>query len=379
MRKLIYLDNAATTRVCSAAAQAAQAAMLESWGNPSSVHHFGLQAQRLVDEARRTISAELGCDSDELFFCSGGTEANNLAVLGAARARKKRGNRVVISAIEHSSVDAAATQLEAEGFEVIRIAPVDGNIPVEEVKRALNEKTVLLSFMLVNNETGARFPVEEINRARKRLCPNAVMHCDCVQAFGKLSVRAKSLGCELISISGHKINAPKGIGGLYIKKGIRVEPIIHGGEQQLGQRPGTEAVPLIAAFGAAVAELPPVVQRLEHCERLNMYLRKRLSELDEPVHINTPEQAAPHILSIATGCIKSETMLNFMSQREIYISAGSACAKGKKSRVIAALGLPGDISDSTLRISFDNNTSFEEIDRFVDALKDALGTLVRFK
>lgn len=376
---MIYLDNAATTRVCDQAAEAARDAMLQEWGNPSSVHHHGLQAQNIVENARRIISSELGCTSAELYFCSGGTEANNLAVLGAARARKKRGNRVVISAIEHSSVNAAAAQLEAEGFEVIRISPKDGNICAEDVKVALNEKTVLVSFMLVNNETGARLPIEEINRLRKRICPNAVMHCDCVQAFGKLPVRAKTLGCELISISGHKINAPKGIGALYIQKGTKVEPIIHGGEQQSGQRPGTESVPLIAAFGAAVQALEPAANRLEHCEKLNAYLREKLAALGEPIHINTPENAAPHILSVATGCIKSETMLNYMSQREIYISAGSACAKGKKSRVITALGLPNDIADSTLRISFDKNTTFEDIDAFAAALKDALGSLARFK
>ena len=380
----VYLDNAATTRVSEESARAACDAMLTRWGNPSSGHALGLDAERILDSARRATAAELRVREDEIFFTSGGTEANNTALLGAARAKRRTGNRVIISAVEHSSVLDSAAQLEAEGFDVVRISPRDdGVINVDDVAQALTDDTVLLSFMMVNNETGAVTDIAAISRLLKRVRSGAILHCDAVQAFGKLDVNADRLGCDLLSLSGHKIHAPKGVGALYCRKGVRILPLHFGGEQQHKLRPGTEPVPLIAALDAAVRALPPKGERLAPIYELNGYCRERLlaDDIQSLAHIviNSPDGAAPHIISFATGCIKSETMLNFLSERGIYVSAGSACSKGRASHVLTSLGLEPHIADSTIRVSFCEDNTKDDIDALTDALKEALTRLVRFR
>lgn len=380
----VYLDNAATTCVCEESARAAYDTMISKWGNPSSRHSLGIEAEDIVENARRIIADEIHSRTDEIYFTSGGTEANNLALLGAAWAKKRLGKRIIISAVEHSSVLEAADRLESDGFDVVRISPqTDGNIHIEDIDAALTPETVLLSFMLVNNETGAVTDIPAIARLLKRKKSAALLHCDAVQAFGKLPVNVNSLGCDLISLSGHKIHAPKGVGALYCKKGIRILPIHFGGSQQNKLRPGTEPVPLITAMGAAVNALPAPTERLAKVEALNAYCRKRLlsdeiQQLAEIV-INSPDNAAPHIISFATGCIKSETLLNFLSERQIYVSSGSACAKGKASQVLISLGLDSHIADSTIRVSFCDSNTYEDIDKLISALTDALKTLVRFR
>ena len=378
---MIYLDNAATTRVSEGCARAAVRVMTEVWGNPSSRHRMGMDAEDILRDARKVVASELGARDDEIFFTSGGTEANNLAVLGGARGRGRAGSRVIISAVEHPSVDQAAAQLEAEGFEVVRIAPRDGNICPDDVDAALTDSTVLVSMMLVNNELGTVLPIAQISRLLKRNKSRALLHCDAVQGFGRLPVNVTALGCDLLTVSGHKIHAPKGIGALYCRKEVQrnLRPILYGGSQQDKYRPGTEPLPNIAALAQAVRELPRSgSQRIEPVAALNALARERLAEL-EGITINSPADGAPHILSIATGCIKSETLLNFLSSKGICVSSGSACSKGKKSRVLSQFGLPDHIADSTLRISFSDDNKPEDVLALCDALREALNSLARFR
>ena len=383
----VYLDSAATTRVSEASAQAAAGAMRFAWANPSSTHHAGVEASRLVEESRRATAAELGAEPDRVFFTSGGTEANNTAVLGGARAMARRGRRVITSLAEHSSVLDSVKRLEKEGFDCVYLKPdIYGAVSARAVEEALTDDTVLVSLMLVNNETGAVNPVRDIAAAVKRRCPNALFHCDAVQAFGKLRVRPRELGCDALSVSGHKLHAPKGVGALYISKqsASRFLPLHYGGEQQQGFRPGTEPVPLIAAFAEAVRELPAAAERLERERALNDRLRGMLRSgeyrsLAPESAIISPEDGSPAILCLATGCLRSETVLNFLSARGIYISSGSACAKGRASHVIKALGLPPHIADSALRVSFCRDSTESEADAFYAALCEALRTLARFR
>lgn len=391
----VYLDNASTTRVGEKPAQAAAAAMTAVWGNPSSRHDMGLAAENIIKNARAAIAAELGAKDGGIYFTSGGTEANNLAVLGAARAKRKQGLRVITSEVEHASIYDSFSQLEREGFDVVRIRPDRfGVIRAEDVAAAIDDNTILCSFMLVNNETGAVNPIARIASLLHARRPYAVMHCDAVQGFGKLPVRVNALGCDLISVSGHKIHAPMGVGALYCSKRTTLQPLMFGGSQQKelhngppdSFRPGTEPVPLIAALGAAVSQLPASQEaRLGTIGELNAHLRRRLAEpylngdVNASMTINSPDDGMPAILSFATGCIKSETLLNFLSDRGIYVSSGSACSKGKKSRVLEALGLEDTIADSTLRVSFSGENTLADVDDLCTALHEALSMLARFR
>ena len=351
-----YLDNSATTPVCPAAADAARDAMLTHFGNPSSLHSMGIQAEALVDNARKALAKRLGADKREIIFTSGGTEANNLALFGGAGALRRRGNQVVISSIEHPSVAQAADALEKQGFEVVRL-PVDesGVIRPDALEDAITKETVLVSIMLVNNETGAIQPVQKAADCIRRCgCP-ALLHCDAVQAFGKLPFRAAELSADLITLSGHKIHAPKGIGALYLRRGARILPRLVGGGQEGGLRSGTESVPLIAALGAAVEELGDLSSRLQVISDLRQYCLERLSadETLGPLHaVNSGEHSLPYVLNISVPGIRSETMLHFLEERGVFVSSGSACSKGKKSSVLAAQGLSDKRIDSALRISF---------------------------
>ena len=249
----VYLDNAATTKPCEEAVAAAVTAMTQKYGNPSSLHRAGLEAQLLMDSARKTIADSIGADSGCIYFTSGATESNNLALRGISAAYGKRRGRIVISAVEHASIEETASALEEKGFEVARVSPrSDGRFYPEDFVNACDDKTCLLSIMRVNNENGYILPVPEVFKAVKKKFPDIITHCDCVQAFMKLKVGAKSLGADIISLSGHKIHGVKGVGAVYIKKGVRVVPIMTGGKQEKTVRSGTESVPAIAAFGAAV-------------------------------------------------------------------------------------------------------------------------------
>lgn len=369
-----YLDNSATTRVSKTAADKAYEIMTEIYGNPSSLHLMGMNAEKELELARKRVSAALGATSEELFFTSGGTEANNTALFGAAYAKRRSGKRIVISSVEHSSVLEAAARLEQEGFEVVRIAPqIDGRVYAEDVAEAVNDDTILVSVMLVNNETGAVMPVKDIFEAARDKNDKIICHTDAVQAFGKLDFSPKKLGADLLSVSAHKVHAPKGCGALYIKRRVRVIPRQFGGEQEKKIRPGTEALPLIAAFGAACAEFD-VEGNGERVAELNGYARQRLLEIGGVV-INSPENALPYVLNISAGRVRSETMLHFLEEREVFVSSGSACAKGKPSHVLGAMGIDRDRADSALRISFSKLNIKADVDALCEGISLGLKTL----
>lgn len=374
----IYLDNSATTRVYKEAADEAYSAMTEFYGNPSSLHNKGIEAERIMEDARKKIAAALGADGGELVFTSGGTEANNLAVIGGALAKKRRGNRVVISAYEHDSVMRAGKYLSENGFDVVWLSPNErGEITPEAVFEAVNEKTVLVSVMLVNNEVGAVNPIAQLSAAAKRKNPDTVFHCDAVQAFCKMPFRADKLGADLVTVTAHKIGGPKGVGALWIKKGARVLPLHFGGEQEKEIRPGTEALPLIAAFGKAAEisknSLPKFQRKMEELRNLLLDGIK-----DEPgILLNSKEGALPGIVNISVPGIRSEIMLHFLESRGIYVSSGSACAQGAKSHVLKAMGYPPERIDSALRISFGRENTQKDVEELLSAIKDAMRELCR--
>ncbi|MDE6539654.1 MAG: cysteine desulfurase [Ruminococcus sp.] len=368
----VYLDNAATTKPCPEAVEALMEAVTENFGNPSSLHRAGLNAQLAVDRARKIIAGSIGADVGEIYFTSGATESNNLALRGTMGAYGKRKNKIIISAVEHASIEETVTALEKQGFEAVRISPrTDGKFYVEDFINACDEKTCIVSIMLVNNETGHILPVKDIFMAVKKRFPEIITHCDCVQGYMKIPVRVKSLNADMISLSGHKIHAIKGVGALYIRKGVRVVPIVTGGYQEKGIRSGTESVPLISAFGSAVEKYSSTInERYEKVTGLKKYLLEKLSKIDG-ISINSPENASPYVVNISAGK-RSEIMLHFMEQREIYISSGSACSKGQQSGVLEQFGITGKNADSALRISMTADTTTEELDFFVETLREGM-------
>lgn len=370
----VYLDNSATTAPCPEAVEAVNFMMTENFGNPSSLHGAGISAMKEIISARESIAKALSCEKDEIFFTSGATEANNLAIFGAAYANRRRGNRIVTTAIEHESVMQSIDKLEEEGFEVIRLMP-DGHgfISEKELEEAINDKTILVSMMYINNEVGSILPVEKIKKAVTRKNAPALIHIDCVQAFGKIPVRPKKLSADLASVTAHKIHGPKGSGALYIRKGVNISPRTFGGEQEKRIRPGTEASPLIAGFGAAVSALPDLKKQSEYISGLNTYARERLGEIDGLV-FNSADNASPFILNIyIPSFMRSQTVIQELSAKYgIYVSSGSACAKGKRSHVLTAMHLPDERIDKSIRISFCRSNTKEDIDILADALKELI-------
>lgn len=376
-QKPVYLDNSATTRVCRQAADKAYAVMTENYGNPSSLHSMGFAAEQEMLDARRAVGRLLGASPERLIFTSGGTEANNLAVLGSVAAHPHDGRHIVTTAVEHSSVAACCHALEKQGYTVTRLRPdADGNIAAQQIADACREDTVLVAVMLVNNETGARFPLEEAVAAIRRRSPRAHIHADAVQAAGKLPLLAERRGFDSLSASAHKLHGPKGCGVLYLRRGCRLLPRILGGGQENGLRGGTEAVPLIAAFGTAAALVPPYAAQQAHYEALRQRL---IAGLDgrEGIRFHLPPGGVPYIIHLSVPGLRSETMLHFLAQRQIYVSSGSACAKGAVSPVLTAMGLPADEIDSALRITPSMETTTDDIDRLTAAVLEAARTLVR--
>ncbi len=367
----VYLDNAATTRPCAEAVEAAVKAMTENYGNPSSLHKAGLDAQLAVDYARKVIAGSIGADSSCVYFTSGATESNNLALRGAAGAYGRRKKKVVISAVEHASVDETAAALENAGYTVVRVSPrEDGRLYAADFAAACDEDTFLISMMLVNNETGYILPVKETFSAVKRRFPDIITHCDCVQAYMKLPIKVNALCADMISLSAHKIHGVKGVGAIYIKKGVRVVPIVTGGKQEKGIRSGTESVPLIAAFGAAAEKLLPTIQeRYEKVSGLKAYLLDRLAEIDG-ISVNSPEDGSPYVVNISAEGRRSEIMLHFLESKGIYVSSGSACSKGQQSGVLGQFGIRDKRADSAVRISMTAETTEEDLDAFVTALRE---------
>ena len=350
--------------------------MTVCYGNPSSLHSLGAAAERELNAARQKVARLVGCRPEELIFTSGGTEANNLAVFGGTAAKRRAGRHIVTTAVEHASVAASVTELERQGCEITRLIPGPEGLTAEQVAAACRPDTVLVSIMMVNNETGARFPIERIVPSVRRAAPGALIHCDAVQAAGKLPLNAARLGVDMMTVSSHKIHGPKGAGALFLRKGARILPRSYGGSQENGLRPGTEAVPLLAAFGAAAEALPSFAEQ----EALFAALRRRL--LDglagrEGIVVNSPADGVPYIFNLSVPGVRSETMMHFLAERGVYVSSGSACSKGKKSPVLTALGFSAPRIDSALRLSFTHTTVPEEIDQFLAALGEAAASLVR--
>ena len=370
-----YLDNSATTRVSDAAAQAALSAMTQCYGNPSSTHTKGREAKKLLDTARKQVADALGCMPEELVFTSCGSESDNWAILGGAEYMKRRGRHVISSAVEHDAVRRSLDILEERGFEVTRLMPdATGAISAEAVMDALRGDTVLVSLMLVNNETGAVTDIAAISRALKKPGSSALLHTDAVQAFMKLPFSARTLGADMISVSGHKIHAPKGIGALYIKKGLKLKPFIVGGSQENGRRAGTQAMPQIAAMGAACAEARAEMgEYVPRMAALKARLVERLGrEIPEFTYVDTP---APHILSISLPGWRSEVLMNYLESKEVYVSKSSACKKGGRSHVLEAIGMKSDVIDGTIRVGLCRFTTEEDIDALCAALAEAHDTL----
>ncbi len=371
MRRSVYLDNSSTTKPCELAVKYINDSLLKYWGNPSSLHLLGVEAEERINAARKAVADTLHCRSDEIYFTGSGTEANNTAIFGAARARKKRGKRIVTTEIEHSSVLEAMKALEEEGFEVIRLKPdIYGRISEEDIKSAVTADTVLVSIMLVNNETGTVEPVKAAADAIKAVGAPALLHCDAVQGFGKMKIEPYKSGIDLLTASGHKIHGPKGIGFLYIKKGVHIKPIIYGGGQEKGIRSGTECVPMISGLLGAVEALPNTEKQLNSMTQLWNYAKDKLCGTGF-IKINSPDGCLPYILNISAEGYRSETLLHFLEAQEIYVSSGSACSKGEGSYVLRAMRLDRKRVDSALRLSFSRDTSFEDIDLLVDALTAA--------
>lgn len=376
MERIIYLDNSATTKPCEKALEYMNKALTQCWGNPSSLHTLGIDAEMLVSDARNAVAKAISAREDEIIFTGSGTEANNTAVM-TALSRRKTGNKIITTKIEHPSILETVKRLEALGFEIVYVGcNSEGVISLDELEAALDSKTVLVSIMAVNNEIGSVQPISQASRLIKQKAPNALFHCDAVQAFGKMPLSVKALGVDLMTVSGHKIHGPKGIGFLYCKKGINIAPLISGGGQERGLRSGTEPVPVIAGMYGAVESLGDLKKQYDYIKELNLYAREIFSA-SGIIEINSPENALPFILNIAVTGYRSETLLHFLEQKNIFVSSGSACAKGKPSYVLEAIGISPKQADSSLRLSFSKDNTKEDIELTLEALKSAAAKLRR--
>lgn len=376
----IYLDNAATTKPCREAVKAVTDCMTENYGNPSSLHTMGLNAQLAADNVRKIIAKAIAADPGCIYFTSGATESNNLALIGAAKAYGKRKPKIVTTSIEHASVKKTMDYLEEQGFEIVRISPDrSGQISHERIVNAVDDKTCLVSVMMVNNETGYILPVRRAFYGIKKKFPQCITHCDAVQGFMKIPFKVSELNADILSVSGHKIHAGKGVGALYLKKGIRLEQRIFGGGQEKGIRSGTENVPMIAGMGAAVKALcGNIDQRYEKVKKLKNMLCQKLSEI-EGVHVNSGEECSPYIVNISVPGIRSEIMLHYLEERNIYVSSGSACSKGAKSGVLTEFGINDRFADSALRISLCSENTVQELRVLAENIEYAMERLIKSK
>jgi cysteine desulfurase len=370
---MIYLDNSATTMPCPEAVRAVTAAMTENWGNPSSLYGFGFEAAKALRTARSQVAIALGAEPDRVYFTSGGTEADNWAVFGAAKRFGKKNKHIITTAIEHPAILNCMKELESQGFEVTYLQPDNlGRITLEQLKAVLRPDTFLVSIMMVNNEVGSVMPIAQMAKLTHRINPDAVFHTDAVQGFLKVPFNAKNLGADLISISSHKIHGPKGAGALYISPKLRsFPPLLYGGGQESGYRSGTEATPAILGFGAACKTVSATMQQdITHEKKLLGDLIEKLSTLDGVV-INGIHEA-PHILSLSIPGIPTQNIINILQDADICVSAGSACAKGHRSHVLTALNLSPEIMDSSFRISLSKYTTDQELDVLVRTIADQI-------
>lgn len=372
----IYLDNSATTRPYDEVVQYIAEVSRSYYGNPSSLHTKGIEAENLIKKARLQTANVLRADSKEIYFTSGGTESNNLAVLGYLRANPRAGKHIITSEIEHPSVLEVFKHLASEGFRVDYI-PVDtrGTIRLEALSNAVDSETALMSFILANNEVGAIQPVSEIVKIRKELCPSAVIHIDAVQAFGKIPIYPAGMNIELLSMSSHKIHGPKGIGALYVKKGVRIKPILFGGGQETALRSGTENVPGICGFGLAAETTASAMEdNLTKVSGLKEFFIGKIKENFEDAVINSSDEALPYIINVSFPNLKSEVLLHHLEQKGIFVSTGSACSshKSSQSHVLKAMGVSAKYIDGAIRFSLSAQNTPEELDTTINSLKEII-------
>lgn len=380
----IYLDNAATTKCADSVIETVAKVMKEDYGNPSSKHMKGVEAEKYIKNAASIIARTLKCQEKEILFTSGGTESNNMAITGVAMANKRSGNHVIVSSVEHSSVKEPFRYLEEQGFRVTYL-PVDksGTVSLEALKEALCDETILVSVMYVNNEIGTVEPVEEIGKIIKAYNPSIIFHVDAIQGYGKFKIIPKKLNIDLLSVSGHKIYGPKGVGFLYIKEKTKIKPLILGGGQQKAMRSGTENVPGIAGLGEAAALIynDEFDDKINALYELRDYFISRLLELpDVTVNGRTDRQSAPHIVSAGFLNVRAEVLLHALEEKGIYVSSGSACSSNKPglSSTLVAIGTSDSLLDSTIRFSFSFDTTRQQLDYTIEALSILLAQLRRF-
>jgi cysteine desulfurase len=380
----VYLDNAATTRAAKEVAEMVSRVMLEDYGNPSSKHLKGVEAENYVKNATQIIAKTLKCQEKEIVYTSGGTEGNNMAIIGSALANKRKGNHVIVSSVEHSSVKEPFNFLEQQGYRVTYL-PVDGKgrVSLEALKSALDDETILVSVMMVNNEIGTIEPVEEISKIVKGFNEDIVFHVDAIQAYGKLRIVPKKLGIDVLAVSGHKIHAPKGTGFIYIKDKTRIKAIILGGGQQKGMRSGTENVPGIAGLGKAVELIynDDFDEKQKKMYELRSWFAGELAKLEGVTINGDSENTAPHVVSASMAGVKAEVMLHALEDKGIYVSSGSACSSNRPglSSTLAAIGLKDDLMDSTIRFSFCFATTREELEYTLEQVKELLPVLRKYR
>jgi len=379
-----YLDNSATTRAYDEVADLVAKIMKEEYGNPSSVHHMGMVSSERLSQSREMLASTLKVDPQEIVFTSGGTESDNLALIGVARACKWRGNHIITTKIEHPAILETMAFLEKEGFEITYLSVDDtGCIDIDELKNAIRKETILVSIMFVNNEIGTIMPIQKAGELIKNINKDIYFHVDAVQAYGKILIRPRTMNIDLLSVSGHKIHGPKGVGFLYIKKGTKIVPVCYGGGQQRGMRSGTENVPGIAGLSLAAKKCyEDFDAKIKKLYDLKQYTVDSLLERVPDIKINgqSPMVGAPHIISVSIKGLAAETVLNMLSSKNIYVSAGSACTSNNPhvSDTLQAIGLEKDLLESTIRISMSFMTTKEEIDYFLDTLCSQVSNMRKF-
>ncbi|HIW55343.1 MAG TPA: cysteine desulfurase [Candidatus Ruthenibacterium merdigallinarum] len=374
-----YLDNAATTRVADEAAETAARVLREHFANPSSLYAAGARAEAIISAARETVAASLGVKTGEILFTGSGTEADNIAVQGALRARAAWGEHIVVSGFEHPAVQNAVSYMQKQGWRVTTVRPdAQGHLDLDAMVRAVGTKTALCACMHVNNEVGTIMDVARLAREVKAKNPRTAVHVDGVQAWGKVPLKLSATMIDSYAVSGHKIHAPKGVGALYLRRGFHIEPLILGGLQEYGMRPGTENTAYIAAMAKAVELLQADKTRAQRVRALSDRLWKGLAGIEGIVR-NSPEDALPDVANFSVENIRSETMLHFLESRDVCVSSGSACSKGEASHTLNAMGLARSRVDGAVRVSFSGENTAEDVDALLAGLRDGIRALAKVR
>lgn len=378
-----YLDNSATTKCTGAAAEMVYKLLTEEYGNPSSLHMKGIEAEKYLNDSKKKIAKTLKVQEKEIVFTSGGTESNNLAIIGAAMANMRSGKHIITTEVEHASVHSVMQYLEESGFEITYLSvDHDGVIDIDELKNSIRNDTILVSIMHVNNEIGSVMPIEEAGKLIKEINPGTLFHVDAIQSYGKIIIRPRSMNIDLLSVSGHKIHGPKGSGFLYIKDKTKLKPIIYGGGQQKGMRSGTENVPAYAGLGVAAEEIyTDFEKKIEYMYELRDYFIEKILKLPGiTVNGRMDHKSAPHVVSVSVDGVRAEVLLHTLEDRNIYVSAGSACSSNKPSisKTLKGIGLKQQLLDSTVRFSFCVNTTKDEIDYAIAVMSETVPMLQKY-